>query len=59
MTTRVCNITSGQLVIKRLIDILFGIAGLIITVLLTIVVAEDKCPLRKENNTWIVTNIFI
>ena len=37
-TTRVCNVTSGQLVIKRLIDILFGIAGLIITVLLTIVI---------------------
>lgn len=38
VTTRVSNITSGQLVIKRLIDILFGIAGLIITVLLTIVI---------------------
>lgn len=38
VTTSVCNITTGQRAIKRLIDILFGIVGLIITVLLTIVI---------------------
>ena len=37
-TTRVCNVTTGQHVIKRLIDILFGIAGLMVTVLFTIVI---------------------